>query len=126
METTVKLLPYSANEAFNFITRIYTYEKVMTNKTCYKLDTLRIRTGEIKILANHNEKSLTINGKKYTTEYLPEYTYKKMKGNKIGVSNFASFVQFLKEGQTSRNVFHCTIESLLLNLTKGQFTTIHD
>ena len=126
MATETKLLTYGGKEIFNFITRIYSYEKVTTKPPCYKLDTLRIRTGEIKIEANHEEKNITINGTKYFTEKLPGYTYKKMKGNRIGVSDFYSFVQFLKEGQTSKNVFHNTIENLLLHLTKNEFTVIYN
>lgn len=126
MKAEIKLLPQSSKvEVFNIISNIYTYEKVITNYPCYRMQILRKRIGQIKVEADHVEKTITINNKLFRTEYLHGYTYKKLKGNMIGVSSFSDFIKFLKEGQMPKELWNSRIQGFLLKLTKNQFTTIN-
>lgn len=120
------LLNYSNTETFLFTDNLYTYEKRITRFPCYELITLRKRKAEILISVDYNNKTVSINGKEFTTSLNSEFTYKKSKGNHIEVSNFNRFVEHLKESSHYKNVFHSTTGGFLLKLTKGKYTKVYN
>lgn len=121
----LKLLTYSPTEKIDFIFIKYTFEKEITNSPCYKMNVLRKAPAKIEVLVNYEQKTISVQGKEFKTEINREYTYKKTRGNVIQVSDFKGFVDFLKESNSVKNVFHNRTEALLLSLCKNNFTYLN-
>lgn len=117
-----KLLPIGNITELKYNYTHYTYEKIITQGTCYKLDTLRKQKRYISITFNRINKTMTVEGITYNVNYLVGYTYKKQKGNNIGVSSFSDFIKFIEE--SNRGVFHHTTLDFLLKLSKRKFTNL--
>jgi len=113
----MNLLTYSNTEVIIFPRTIYTYEKRITKAPCYEMQILRKTKDKIQIEVNYQDKTIKVNGRKFTTSINREFTYKKIRGNNIEVSGFESFISYLKESAIPDNVFYYRTEALLLNLT---------
>jgi len=117
-----KLLPIGNITELKYNYTYYTYEKIITHGTCYKLNTLRKQKRYISITFNRIDKTMTVEGISYNVNYLAGYTYKKQKGNNIGTSSFSDFIKFIEE--SNGGVFHHTTLSLLLKLSKNNFNSL--
>ena len=109
----MKLLNAGTKENFNYIINKYTLER--NNK---KIDIVRKYKQYHEIEVNYIEKTILINGVKFTTEYAPGYVYKKMKGKKIACSNFNHFIEHLKESTNKESPFNLSTFYRLKELTK--------
>lgn len=117
----MKLLQQGNATLFNYNFTKYTHEKVKTREGCYRMETLRKTKCFISVIFNHAEQTVVIEGQTYKVNKLAGYTYKKQKGNNIGVSSFNDFVKFIQE--SNGGVFHHTTEALLLQLSKNKYQT---
>tara|TARA_R110000868_G_scaffold400868_1_gene675593 strand:+ start:3925 stop:4293 length:369 start_codon:yes stop_codon:yes gene_type:complete len=120
------LLNYTNKESFKYKKDLYTYEKIFNDSGKYNLIPIRKRKAEILILADYHNKTVSINGKEFTTTLNSEFTYKKGKGNNIEVSDFNIFIKHLKESSNRENVFYYATQRFILKLTKGQYTKIYN
>jgi hypothetical protein len=119
-----KLLPIGNITELKYNYTYYTYEKIITQGTCYKLNTLRKQKRYVSITFNRIDKTMVVEGITYNVNYLDGYAYKKQKGNNIGVSSFSDFIKFIEE--SNGGVFHHTTLSLLLKLSKNKFKSLHN
>lgn len=117
-----KLLPIGNITELKYNYNHFTYEKIITQGTCYKLNTLREQKRYISISFNRLDKTMTVEGILYKINYLNGYVYKKQKGNNIGASSFSDFIKFIEE--SNKGVFHHTTLDFLLKLSKGNFTSL--
>lgn len=119
-----KLLPIGNITELKYNYTHFTYEKIITQGACYKLNTLRKQKRYISIAFNRIDKTMIVEGVVYNVNYLAGYTYKKQKGNNIGVSSLSDFIKFI-EG-SNKGAFHHTTLSLLLKLSKNKFKSLHN
>jgi hypothetical protein len=121
----MKLLTYSPIITIDYIFNKFTYEKVITGENRYRLDLLKKDKCKIKVIFDTENKTIQVEDKLYKTTILRDYTYKKLQGYNIGLSNFNDFIQHVRESSDIKNVFHHTTQALLLSLSKKKFTYLN-
>ena len=118
----MKLLTYRNPQTIDYIFDKNTWERVITRDKCYRMELLKTDKCKIKLIFDLQNKTIQVEDKTYKTTILREWTYKKLQGYNIGVSNFDAFVEHIKESLDSKNVFYHTTQSFLLSLSKNKFT----
>jgi hypothetical protein len=98
---------------------------VWTSKETYRMQHLRKRKAEIHILANHINKTISVNGKVYQFRTNYGYVYKKAQGNVIEGSDFIRLLTHIKESSDTNSAFHIVTAGFLTKLSKNTYTTIN-
>ena len=118
MNNVLALGQRTETEFFSYFANKHTYEKIILENKTVKWQKLRTYKQYHNIEINYDNKTISINGVLFHTQFKNGYVYKKLKGDNIGCTSFNELVKHIKESAEPKSVFNLSTFEVLKSISK--------